>query len=141
MSSVTKRSDSGEPWLALIDEELSLDPKGSLDHDLLQIFKDLLLSHGGTQVIAEAARQIDGYYTSKFLPSDPLMRFQEDKGIAGFLAVLYRIIFDLGRFLSYKDPRQGILAQLILQLRQLPPKPFKIWHVWFTSALSVCPLI
>ena len=57
------------------------------------------------------------------------MRFYDDKGMESFLWALYQVIFDLARLIPYNDLKQTALVQLILELRKLPPKQFKIWKV------------
>jgi hypothetical protein len=71
---------------------------------------------------------MDTCYVGKYLLSDPLLKFN-DKGIAGFLSILYDFVFDIAQLLSYNDSRKDTLVELVLELRRLPPKPFKIWEV------------
>lgn len=46
-------SDSKEPWLALFDEEYFCLEKGTVEHDVASILKDMLLS--GTDVTNNSA--------------------------------------------------------------------------------------
>jgi hypothetical protein len=60
------------------------------------------------------------------------MRFEDDKGMGGFLDRLYDLIYDLARLIPFNNSLQDVLIQLIMELRNLPPKPFKIWNVCFS---------
>lgn len=57
------------------------------------------------------------------------MKFLDDKGIGEFLTNFYELVFDLARLIPYDNSNQEKLVQLILELRKLPPKQFKIWKV------------
>lgn len=119
--------DTGkEPWEAYLDGDNDSDEEDAPDPIYTAIFKDLR-QHGNTA--PEAARRINAFYAEKFLPSDPLMKFQDDKEMEAFLDVLYRLIFDLARVIRYDDPKQDRLAQLLSELHKLPPKKFTIWKV------------
>lgn len=75
----------------------------------------------------EAARRIDADYQDVFLPSDPLLRGQDDKGMAGYLYRLYDLVLSVARLLDCDDVRQDALVQLLGELRELPPRAFRIW--------------
>jgi hypothetical protein len=129
-------------WVAYLDEEIAFNDEDTLDHYLATIIKDLLLVNNYTAV-ADVARQIDAYYSGEFLRSDPLLKFQDDKGMEIFLSILYRLVFDLAELISYKDSRQDTLVELILELRKLPPKQLKIWKVccvFIASSLATLTL-
>ncbi|PGH10123.1 hypothetical protein AJ80_07573 [Polytolypa hystricis UAMH7299] len=91
------------------------------------MLKSLLLSNDKSKV-KDIAEDIDAYYSNVYLPSDPLIRFQDDKGISDFLAGMYGVVLQLGRFISYKDARQDTLVELIQELYKIPPKTFRIWN-------------
>ena len=55
-------------------------------------------------VAADISRLIDTYYWGNLLPSDPLMRFQDDKGMGGYLNCLWELIFDIAKRVPYNDP-------------------------------------
>lgn len=116
-----------EAWEALLDGDDDSDEENAPAPIYTAIFKDLLRQDGNTA--PEAARRIDAIYVEEFLPSDPLLKFQDDKGMEGFLHVLYQLIFDLARVIRYGDPKQDRPAQLLSELHQLPPKKFTIWKV------------
>jgi len=72
---------------------------------------------------------LDANYSKNFLTADPLVKFKDDKGMEGYLWTLYQLIFDMGRLIPFNDTKQAKLVKLILELRNLPPKTFKIWNV------------
>ena len=117
-----------EPWLAYLEGEIASCGEDSYNAEFATIMRSLLLSLENSAP-ADTARRIDTYYWEEYLPSDPLLRFQDDKGIGGFLNFLYELVFDMARLVPYDDSKQDQLLQLIFELRQLPPKPFKIWNV------------
>jgi hypothetical protein len=118
-------------WVAYLDEEIADCEEDTPDYGLATIFKDMLLT-SDHRVVADVARRIDAYYAVEFWPFlDPLAKFTEDKGMAGYLNAVYSLVFDLARLIPYKDSRQDMLVELILELRKLPPKPFKIWGVCY----------
>jgi hypothetical protein len=126
-------SSTREPWIVYHDEDIEESGEEPSEDDLAEIMKRLLLSTS-ENAAAEAARGFDQYYSQHFLPSDPLMKFSDDKGMETYLWGLYQLIFDMGRLISYKDTKQTNLVQLLVELRKLPPKTFKIWGVWIPSA-------
>ena len=129
-------ASSKEPWFAYLEEGIASCGEGTFECDLNNIMKDFLISTSDLAALDTALR-IDTYYWEYHLPSDPLMKFEEDKGIAGFLNHLYELVFDVARLIPYSDPRQDMLVQLILELRKLPAKPFKIWNVRWPLMLYI----
>jgi hypothetical protein len=121
-------SGTREPWVVYLDDEIEESGEDSSEDDLSKIMKRLLLSTS-ENAAADAAREFDEYYSQQFLPSDPLMKFSDDKGMGAYLWGLYQLIFDMGRLVPYNDTKQTNLVQLIVELRKLPPKTFKIWNV------------
>jgi hypothetical protein len=122
-------SNTPEPWIAFIDDEIEeyREQYPPLS-DLNKIVKEMLLSQSDTAA-ADAARELDANYSTKYLTVDPLVRFKDDKGMESYLWTLYQLIFDMGRLISFNDSKQTKLVSLILELRNLPPKTFKIWNV------------
>jgi hypothetical protein len=114
--------------LAYLDEKMALNEEGTPDYDIATIIEGLLLNGNDHTAVADAARQIDMYYSSVFLPLDPLIKL-DDEGMASLLSTLYNLIFEVARLISYKDSRQDTLVELILELRKLPPKQIKIYNV------------
>ncbi|EZF31435.1 hypothetical protein H109_04705 [Trichophyton interdigitale MR816] len=116
-----------EPWLTkLHDEWISSNgsEEGVVEHDFAIIIKDLLL---GKFSPVDAAKIIDTYYWDRNLDSGPLFKYHPE-GVGGVEAALYEIILDAAQLLSYKDPRQDTLAQVVLELHRIPPKPTKRWN-------------
>ncbi|KAM5457591.1 hypothetical protein MaudCBS49596_000788 [Microsporum audouinii] len=115
-----------EPWLVELHKEWisSKGCEGVVEYDFAVIIKDLLLQKFRP---ADAAKKVDTYYWGKNLDSGPLFKYHPD-GVGGVEAALYEIVFDMAQLLSYKDTRQDILAQFILELHRIPPKPIKSWN-------------
>ncbi|RYP66230.1 hypothetical protein DL769_006074 [Monosporascus sp. CRB-8-3] len=122
----TSQSTTKEPWLAFIDNEFDIEGDPTRV-DLLTILRDALLSVDEAAA-KDAAHRIDSYYSDTFFSSDPLVKFEEDKGMASFLNTLWDAVFDLAELLPFDDPKQDRLVEVILELRKLPPKSFKIWQ-------------
>ncbi|KAK8022594.1 hypothetical protein PG993_013361 [Apiospora rasikravindrae] len=120
-----KNGTSGSPWTQCLDEILEMDPDG-IETGLSEVLRRLLASQSDAAP-AEAAQQIDDLYSNDYLPSDPLMRFQDDKGMGGFLSCLYEMVFDLARAIPYENDLQGRLVQFLVELAKLPTKEVKIW--------------
>ncbi|KAJ9155244.1 hypothetical protein NKR23_g2103 [Pleurostoma richardsiae] len=81
------------PWIAFLDRTAEQSSPRGLDEGFCEIFRRLLLS-ADVSATAEAALQVDEFYRDTYLPSDPLMRFEDDKGMAEFLATLWESVFD-----------------------------------------------
>ncbi|RYO93193.1 hypothetical protein DL764_008020 [Monosporascus ibericus] len=122
----TSQSTMKEPWLAFIDNEFDIeDDQTRLE--LLTILRDALLSID--EAAAEvAAHRIDSYYSDTFLSVHPLVKFEDDKGMASFLCALWDAVFDLAELLPFDDRKQDRLVEVILELRKLPAKSFTIWQ-------------
>lgn len=117
------------------------DEHGAAHEDpLLMMLKDFLLSDGDITA-ADTAHRINDFYTQEYFPSDPLMRFQEDRGMGGFLSGFWDAVFTLGRLIPYNSSKQEKLVQLILKLRKLPPRQFRIWKVCYVLLSAVLPLL
>ena len=87
------------------------------------ILKEFLLSDGK----ADIARKIDNFYDQELLPSDPLMRFEDDKGMQPFLFGFWQAVYiSIAKLIPYNNSNQEKLVQLILEFRKLPPRQFKI---------------
>ncbi|KAI9765889.1 MAG: hypothetical protein M1840_007030 [Geoglossum simile] len=119
------RNDGTQSWIEYLDGEIAATEADSVTHCLAQIIRDTLLSTDESRA-AGAAGRIDTHY-QEYLSSDPLLKFANDKGTAGFLNSLYELVFDVARLIPYRDALQDILVQLIVELRKLPPKRCKIW--------------
>ncbi|RYP12531.1 hypothetical protein DL765_007267 [Monosporascus sp. GIB2] len=119
----SSQSTTKKPWLAFIDNEFDIEGY-STRVELLIILRDTLLSIDEAAA-KDGAHRIDSYYSDTFLSFDPLVKFAEDKGMAGFLNELWDAVFDLAELLPFDDPKQDRLVAVILELRKLPPKSFK----------------
>ncbi|KAI9772821.1 MAG: hypothetical protein M1840_008703 [Geoglossum simile] len=119
--------DSGtQPWTGYLDGEMPATEADSVAHCLVQIIRDTSLSTDESRA-AGAARRIDTYYRDEYLSSDPLLKFSDNKGMASFLNSLYELVFDVARLIPYRDAEQDNLIRVIVELRKLPPKAYKIW--------------
>jgi len=125
------------PWLLWLDEEI----KGAIEEDytngLCVALKDFLLSTSDTAA-ADTALRVDALYKETLLDGDPLLKFQDDKGISGFLNTLWEIFFEVAKRVPYSDSEQHKLLQFINELRKLSPKPFNIWKVRIPLWFYVC---
>lgn len=119
-------SDNKSSWLTWIGDEIAQCAKHDEDDHIPRILKDLLLDKIDP---GQAAQKLDDYYWNTYLPSDPLMKYTEDKGAPTYLTSVYEYICDTARQLPYNDCLQDKMVQVIVELRKLPPKPFKIWGV------------
>ena len=131
MTSKDFQNDSSaikKPWLVWIEAKVRHYGEDTVEASLLEIVKKLLISDN-EKAPTVAAHQIDEFYQKIFLPTDPLMRFEEDKGWTEFLNTLYTMIFDVVERVRWNDPKQDSLMNLITALRQLPPRPAKIYDV------------
>lgn len=121
--------NSEQPWIAFLDAQLAASDPHPVEYSLFKLLRSVLLSTDQA-AIAEAAQQVDSYYHDEYLPYE--MRFEDDKGMGGFLNSLYELIYDLARLITFNNSLQGVLIQLIVELRNLPPKLLKIWNVCFS---------
>lgn len=117
-----------EPWTTSFEKEISDWGEETSEYVLAHILKEFLLSDGDSTA-AETASRIAGVYDEDYLPSDPLMKYEDDKGMGGFLSDFYDVIFTLARLLPYHSSNQDKVVRVMVELRKLPPRPFKIWEV------------
>ena len=118
-----------EPWIVVFDEERNLSDESTHEAALGNIVKDFLLSDDKDAMAPNTAQRIQNYYDQEYLLTDPLLKFEDDQGMGEFLSVFYNIILLLARLIPYDNPTQQKLLLLVLELRKLPPKSFKIWQV------------
>ena len=121
-------STDKEPWITVFDDEITEWGEGTFDHALGVTLKGYLLSDGDSAA-ADTARQIHIFYEQEHLHSDPLMKYEDDQGMGAFLSGFYEIVFTLARVIPYNNSNQEKLVWLLLELRKLPPRQFKIWKV------------
>lgn len=126
----TETVNSQEPWLALFDEEYFFCEKGTVEHDVASILKDMLLSTDMNNAAQTAAHQLNTYYWERNNESGPFFRWGNEKEtFFDFVSFLYDIIVRVTPFVPYNDARQDVIVQLVLELRNLPPNPVKAWNV------------
>lgn len=127
-----------KPWITQFDKEIIECGEGTSEHFLAKMLKDFLLSDGDSTA-ADTARRIDDFYEQVYLPSDPLMKFEDGQGIGAFLVGFYELIFALARFIPYNSSDQDKLVRLIQELRKLPPRQLRIWEVCQVVLCAVYP--
>lgn len=118
---------SAKPWSIQLDDEVKEWDDCSCEATFATLLTRLFTSP--EQSIVDTARQIDTYHETQFLPADPLLKYEPDKGMEMVLSGFYRIVFTFARFLPFDDAAQDKLILLLLELRRLPPKHFRIWDV------------
>jgi len=125
-------------WISKFDKGISDWEDGSVEEGIAIMLKDFLLSNGITTANS-MAHQIDTFY-KQYLESDPLMKYEDDQGMEGFLSGFYDVVFTLAKFIPYNSTKQDNLVQLILELRQLPSRKIKLWKqdclVWIREPVS-----
>ena len=125
-------SSDADAASAFLAAETAADEDSGVASRLPSIFLHLLAAwtEGNHAAAAEeAARRIHADYCDVYLPSDPLMKGLDDKGMAGFLSRLYELVFSQVRLVGYDDARQDALVETLLELRKLPPQSLRIWGV------------
>lgn len=142
MSKATANTTEKKPWLTQFDDEISEKGEGSCEFFFAEILKDFLILPEGdsTTLAANTAREIVDFQEKYFLPSDPLMRFQDDQGWGVFLWAFYETVFTLARLIPYHDNcKHDKLVRLMLELRKLPPRTISIWQVCCKCLAIRCP--
>ena len=99
------------------------------------MLKNFLLSEDSDST--EVARKIDDFSKQDLLQWDPLLKFQDDKGMQGFLSEFYELVFLLAQLLPHSSAKQDKLVQLIVELRKLPTRELKIWGVRYVLLYSL----
>ncbi|KAF2493455.1 hypothetical protein BU16DRAFT_619781 [Lophium mytilinum] len=111
----------------------------AMDEDWVAQFDEFLLSDSDCAA-ADASRKSSAYYDKEYLPSDPLLKYQDDLGMAGFLNGFYEVVLRLVQLIPYKSSKQNSIIELLSELRQLSPKEVKIWEedcvVWTREPVS-----
>ncbi|KAI2616247.1 hypothetical protein GGR54DRAFT_641672 [Hypoxylon sp. NC1633] len=97
-------------------------------HQLSKIIKHILRS-GKESSPAETVLKIDSCYEETYSPSDPLLRFQDDRALVYYLYYLYVLIFEVVLSIPHNHDLQDVLVEVLVELRKLPPKHVEIWNV------------
>ncbi|KAH0555662.1 hypothetical protein GP486_006395 [Trichoglossum hirsutum] len=96
--------------------------EGSFEHSIALLLHNYLLS----DVILEAtANKIDDA-CEKFFQYDPLLKFEDDKGMGSFFSGFYNVLFTLAKHIPYGSERQNDLAKVLSELRMLPLRAVRI---------------
>lgn len=127
----TATAESSTPWFAHLDEEIAYDKQTGEASNVASILRDLVLAYpqDGHRASAEAALRVDADYHQVYLPSDPLLKGQDDQGMEEYLDKLCRLVLATAQRIPYDDDRQDAVVQLFVELAKLPPKAVKIWGV------------
>ena len=134
----TEAVNSKEPWLTFFDKEYFCCEKGTVEHDVASILKNMLLSTDVNNAAHTAAYQLNTYYWERNNESGPFFQWGNEKEpFPDFISFLYDIIVRVTPFLSYNDASQNVIVQLVLELRNLPPNSVKAWNVC-VNHFSVC---
>jgi hypothetical protein len=120
-----KRTDEAqEPEGTTLDDEVA-DWKGSFKYGIYLVLRGIIST---TKSPAVAADEINAIY-EEFLQADPLLKFQEDKGMETFLGGFYDALLTNAVHTSYVSSAQSDLIELLVELRKLPLRKVKIWGV------------
>ncbi|KAI1480612.1 hypothetical protein K445DRAFT_318632 [Daldinia sp. EC12] len=115
---------SNQPWIDFLDNEIATADPQTTRHAIAKIFRRSLFSTRGC-LPSDAALQLDTYYQETYLPSNPELKDQDDKGMVAFLAGLYGLVVDLMFYIPYHHGLQYTLIDFLYELRHLPPKEIK----------------
>ncbi len=109
---MSKAASAGkESWITQLDQEIDFLGENPWEYDLEIIVKGLFLSDGDSEP-ADIARKIVDCYDQNFLPSDPLIRFRDDKGIQPFLFAFWQAVFiAFARVIPCNDSNQEKLLR------------------------------
>ncbi|KAK2753931.1 hypothetical protein FQN54_007290 [Arachnomyces sp. PD_36] len=118
-----------ERWLALLEEEYFCLKKDTVEFDVATMLKDMLLSVDLNNAVHTTAQQLNTYYWERNNAKGPFFSWGNmEETFPDFVSFLYDIIVRLTPLISYNDPRQDVILQLVLELRRLPPNPVKAWN-------------
>jgi hypothetical protein len=125
---------SNDALKAYLAEEIGLDIEDGVESQVALILLDFVKAHPQPDhqaVARELARRINADYWELYRQSVPLLKRQEDKGLAGYLNGLYELIFGLARLIGYDDSQQDVLVEVLVELHKLPlpDTTFKIYGV------------
>lgn len=124
-------------WVAYLETERNrrFDP---VDCTFMSIFRDLLRSNA-VHAARDAARAIDGAFAAGWLPQRSMLKHAGDEGLADFVHLVYNLIFELAPLLRHDSAQHERLFELLVELRKLPPRSFKLNSVW-EGPFSFIPL-
>lgn len=126
-------------WVAYLETERNrrFDP---VDSSFMSIFRDLLRSNA-VNAAHDAAHAIDQAFAGGWLPQRSMLKHGGDEGLADFVHLVYNLIFELAPLLAHDSAQHVRLFELLVELRKLPPRSFKLNSVhetflFFSSLLS-----
>lgn len=96
-----------------------------VDGKFMDIFRDFLVSDSATAA-QDAAKLIDKAFADGWLPQKSMLQHGDDGGLADFVHLVYNLIFELAPLLPYDTPEHERLFELLMELRRLPPRTFKL---------------
>lgn len=120
-------------WVAYLETERNrrFDP---VDSTFMSIFRDLLRSNA-VNAAHDAAHAIDQAFADGWLPQRSMLKHGGDEGLADFVHLVYNLIFELAPLLAHDSAQHVRLFELLVELRKLPPRSFKLNSVHETFLL------
>lgn len=143
----TETVNNKEPWLALFEKEYLCFERGTVEHDVASMLKDLLSDTNDDDDDDDAAaaaahttaHQLNSYYWERNNASGPFFRWGNERDtFPNFVTFLFDIMVRVTLFIPYNDGRQNAILQLVRELRDLPPNPVKAWDVCSSSFYFFC---
>ncbi|KAK2765316.1 hypothetical protein FQN54_008160 [Arachnomyces sp. PD_36] len=123
----TEIDNKKERWLSLFEENIRYE-KGTVQHDVASIIKDMLLSNQSNNTVRATAYQLNTYYWERNNENGPFFTWAKTgESVPGYISFIIDMIVGPTPFIPYDDPKQDLLVQLILELRNLPRNPVKAW--------------
>ncbi|KAK7962548.1 uncharacterized protein PG986_003373 [Apiospora aurea] len=121
-------------WVAYLETERNrrFDP---VDGNFMSIFRDLLRSNA-VNAAHDAAAAIDRAFAGGWLPQRSMLKHGGDEGLADFVHLVYNLIFELAPLLAHDSAQHVRLFELLVELRQLPPRSFELNSVQETFFFS-----
>ena len=121
--------DEVQPWIRYLDKEMADDKKDDpASYFLAKIIRASLLSTDESHII-KAAHQIKSYYCYEYMASDTFRHTVVGEETEKFLCDLYLKAFGTAMHISFENPHQDILIELLLEFHKLMQQPSEVWNV------------
>ncbi|KAK0739425.1 hypothetical protein B0T21DRAFT_346739 [Apiosordaria backusii] len=133
-STTAPASQNPEPlWVMRIEKDFfSEDNQTEYENTIVPAIVQLLMSYllsEDENAAAATAHKFDSMYEDLYL-----LKYNgsggRKKGWTGYLSFFYETVLHVSRYISYDDPLQDKIVQLLLELRKLPPHSAKIFADW-----------
>lgn len=119
-----------ESWESKLKKDIA-DYEDVFEHGLALTIEQFLCSE---ITAVDAVKKIDEVY-EELSQADPLMKYEDDKGMAGFLWGFYDVVINFASLVPHDNECQDRLIQLLQELMRQPTKKAKIWKVRFVQSL------